>query len=235
MGKRGPRPGSTPPEPLEGQRFGQLTVQGFAGRRSHGRAMWHCLCSCGGLATCDGGNLKSGASKTCGRCVANTLDRLAEKYGRPVRVEYRKWHSAKERCKPTAPAETRVNYFDRGIRVCPEWDTDFEAFLAHAGLCPPGFTLDRINNDRGYEPGNVRWISAAEQAANKRNNNVVTHDGITLHISEWARRTGLAVSSISHRLRQGWPVEQALNPNLTWSQTIAYGLELRRQRDANAA
>jgi hypothetical protein len=71
------------------------------------------------------------------------------------------------RCAPNY--EEHHLYFDRGIRVCPEWERSFEAFLAHVGIKPDkALSLDRIDNDRGYEPGNVRWATASQQRCNQR-------------------------------------------------------------------
>ena len=81
--------------------------------------------------------------------------------------EWRAWLNAKQRV--TNPKDPRwPNYGGRGIRMCQEWLDSFEAFLSYIGPRPDGTSLDRINNDGNYEPGNVRWATAAEQRRNQR-------------------------------------------------------------------
>jgi len=75
---------------------------------------------------------------------------------------YNTWRSMKQRCSP------RGHYYDKGIRVCAEWALDFPRFLADMGERPDGHTLDRIDNELGYEPGNCRWATPEVQHANKR-------------------------------------------------------------------
>jgi len=88
-------------------------------------------------------------------------------------------------------------YGGRGIRVCDRWRTSFEAFLADVGPRPtPRHSLDRIDNDGDYEPGNVRWATSFEQSRNRRNVKLYTHDGETLTLSEWADRVGLPYSTL---------------------------------------
>jgi hypothetical protein len=80
------------------------------------------------------------------------------------------WSAAKQRCtNPNNPAYHR--YGGRGIKMCEEWLNDFAAFLAHIGPCAPGLSLDRKDNNRGYEPGNVHWATREEQTANRKKSN----------------------------------------------------------------
>lgn len=103
-----------------------------------------------------------------------------------------------------------VRYGGRGIRVCERWQ-DFRNFLADVGECPVGMTLERLDNNRGYEPGNVRWATVAEQSANQRNNVRITFEGRTLHLAAWARELGLDYGALYWRIVTAkWPLGRAL-------------------------
>lgn len=102
-------------------------------------------------------------------------------------------------------------YGGRGIIVCEAWKASFEAFLKDMGHPPEGNSIDRIDNDRGYEPGNCRWATVKEQAGNRRSSRLITHNGKTLPITEWARLLGRHHMTISDRIARGWPLERALS------------------------
>ncbi len=104
-----------------------------------------------------------------------------------------------------------MHYINHGIQVCARWLKDFEAFVADVGVKPgPEYTLDRVDNDKGYEPGNVRWVTSGEQAWNKSNNRYLTARGETRHIDAWAKRLGMSKATIYLRLRKGMTEEAAL-------------------------
>lgn len=106
------------------------------------------------------------------------------------------------------------NYGGRGIQVCERW-LNFEHFLVDMGLRPEGRSIDRINNDGNYEPGNCRWATNAEQQSNKRNNRNLTFNGETHTLDEWARVSGVHRSTLRARLdRYGWNLEKALTAKL---------------------
>ena len=101
------------------------------------------------------------------------------------------------------------DYAGRGIKVCDRWH-DFAEFHRDMGTPSPGMTLDRIDNDGNYEPGNVRWASRLEQANNRRTNVTLTYKGVTLTLAGWGRSTGFGKDVISGRYTMGWPVEEIL-------------------------
>lgn len=104
-------------------------------------------------------------------------------------------------------------YGGRGITVSPEWlgDDGFARFLAHVGRRPSAkHSLDRIDNDRNYEPGNVRWATRAQQSQNKSDTRFVTANGRTLCVREWSRETGIDESTIRARLNTGWSDQDAV-------------------------
>lgn len=104
------------------------------------------------------------------------------------------------------------NYGARGIAVCDRWRNSYEAFLGDMGHRPgTGFSIERINNDRGYEPGNCKWATRTEQNRNTRQNILLTAFGRTQCVTAWAEELGIPSGSIRDRLKGGWTVEQALS------------------------
>lgn len=104
-------------------------------------------------------------------------------------------------------------YGARGITVCAEWrgPGGFERFIAHAGRRPSTkHSIDRINNDGNYEPGNVRWATQAQQIRNSRHARMLELDGVRLCMTDWAARVGLKKDTLRQRLRDGWDLRKAL-------------------------
>jgi hypothetical protein len=119
------------------------------------------------------------------------------------------WRKMLERCaKPYCADFPR--YGGRGIAVCERWH-DFKNFFADMGERPDGLTLDRIDVNGNYEPSNCRWVDRTTQNRNRRDNVLLTHNGITAPIAEWAERIGMKKGSLWHRINAGWPVEKALS------------------------
>ena len=179
---------------------------------------WLCRCDCGTERRVRQYLLLNGGSTGCG-CTKNVT------HGMSKSAEYRIWHGMLNRCYRPKHIEY-ARYGGRGIRVCDEWRAPhgFPAFLAHVGPRPsPGHSIDRINVDGNYEPGNVRWASVTEQASNRRDSVKLTCRGEALTITEWARRLGMSESSLRGRLARGWSHERALTTpaNKTFDRTKA--------------
>lgn len=132
------------------------------------------------------------------------------KHGLSTTRVYSIWHSMIRRCENKSD-EAYANYGGRGIKVCDEWK-DIRIFYSWA--LSSGYssklTIERINHNGNYEPSNCTWIPKAKQAANKRNNNLITANGETHYIQYWADRIGITTSSIRTRLKRGWSEEEAV-------------------------
>jgi hypothetical protein len=102
------------------------------------------------------------------------------------------------------------HYGGRGIVVCGRWLESFKNFMKDMGEPPtPKHTLERIDNDDNYRPSNCRWATRKDQARNKRNNHLITHDGRTQCLAAWAEELGIESSLLRYRLKR-WPIEKAL-------------------------
>lgn len=149
-------------EGLEGQRFGRLVVLDLIAKKGE-KTRLHCRCDCGNEARPLACNVLRGLAKGCG-CKVLEGNHVHGMWGSP---EYKSWNMLTQRC--TNPKNKRwQHYGGRGIRVCDRWLASFEAFYADMGARPPNTSIDRIDVNGHYEPGNCRWADAKTQRANQR-------------------------------------------------------------------
>lgn len=132
-----------------------------------------------------------------------------ERHGLCGTPTYRSWVAMKARCN-NPNTKSYKDYGGRGIKVCDRWANSFVAFLEDMGERPEGETLDRIDLNGDYEPGNCRWLPRANQTRNTRRNKRITFRQETKTISEWAAEFGINPINLNRRLRRGWSVEEAL-------------------------
>lgn len=226
------------PVHLINQRFGRWVILYFSERpRSHNGYVVRCQCDCGTEKDVSLGTLRRGASQSCG-CLAREINSRMHR-GVPLShghcgrgrlsLTYRKWMLMKTRCR------RHPHYLKTGIQVCAEWQQHFESFLADMGDCPPGITLDRIDNTRGYEPGNCRWATMREQGNNKSDNRLVTYHGQQITVAQLARECGLKYGTVLWRLDHGRTVAEAMVPVETHvSQNAAKSMKTPSQARAEA-
>lgn len=197
-----------------GERYGRLVVVARAEnkieRSGAVRAHWECRCDCGQIRITSGQSLSRGSTQSCGCLAKERVSAAATTHGQ-TRLEgsvYRAWNAMVQRC-TNSNNTAWSSYGGRGITVCDRWQT-FENFYADMGDRPDGMTLERSDNNKGYEPGNVYWASRLTQGNNRRTNVYLTLSGETKTIAEWGRSTGLGKAVIGRRVKLGWPVWKAL-------------------------
>ena len=197
------------PEDYVGNRYANLVVEGLFIAPGENVSRAACLCDCGNKSTPLLKDLKRGLTTSCGcrgRMRRTQSLTLHDMTGTQV---YRAWVSMTQRCTNKRNSNYK-DYGGRGITVDPTWRS-FEEFYRCVGDPPKNHTLDRIDVNKGYEPGNVRWASRKVQSRNKRNNRMLTYKGKTMCVADWVDETGLSSSLIINRIEYlGGSEEKAL-------------------------
>jgi hypothetical protein len=200
---------------ISGQKFNRLTVLSFSHVDEWGNAVWNCKCDCGNLTQVGKWRLSKGYTKSCGCLIEENRAKALTTHGHTKKTtglsrEYKAWMHMKQRCSPKT-LDKRKDYFERGIAVSERWLHSFENFFVDMGKCPPGMTLDRIDNDKGYSKENCRWASNVTQCNNQRSNVWWEYGGQRLTIIQWARELGVKPTLLRGRRALGWPVDKILS------------------------
>lgn len=202
-------------------KYGRLTIINEIDRRNGNRCVL-CRCECGKEKAVLLKNLRQGNVKSCGclkRDSRNQTHGLSRLKGKKTRL-YRIWGGMKTRCFNVRD-HAYLRYGGRGISICDEW-LDYATF--HSWALTHGYSehlsIDRIDNDGNYEPGNCRWVNRKVQANNRRHpsrsprNRILVLHGESKTLAEWSRTVGINYSALSRRLKRGWSTEKALTTPL---------------------
>lgn len=186
---------------LSGMRFERLFAVGPVEKRTNGHVVYLCQCDCGTMTRVTNSNLKSGHSRSCGCLMRERLGNATRTHGLSHTLVYGVWCQMIQRCHlPTAP--NYKFYGERGISVCSEWRSSFEAFVRDMGERPYGHEIDRIDSSGDYEPDNCRWVPKQDQTRNTRRNVWIELHGRKALLTDLERAIG-SKDRIGKRLRSG--------------------------------
>ncbi|MET3790669.1 hypothetical protein [Aquamicrobium terrae] len=195
----------------KGNRYGRLVAVSMCGYNATKQALWLCRCDCGTNTTVAGIYLRVGRIQSCG-CLR--YDRTAT-HGLHQHELYRTWYGMVQRC-INPENKDYYRYGGRGITVCPRWEigeselSGLECFIADIPDRPSKrHSIDRIDNNRGYEPGNVRWATGRQQNRNRRDNRIVCLNGRDVTVAEACEMSGVNYNTAQARLNRGWNIERA--------------------------
>lgn len=196
----------------EGDVFRYLTVVSRHPSKSYS---WICRCVCGVLKTIRKDSLYRGATLSCGCRKGEMVSKRLTRHGCSKSTkstksrEYTTWECIKARCL-NENNHSYHRYGGRGITICDRWKDSFESFLADMGARPSGHSIDRINNDGNYEPGNCKWSTRQEQQGNRCTSHLITWQGETHCAAWWERKLGMKPTNLTSRLYNGWTLERAI-------------------------
>lgn len=197
-----------------GVRFGRLVAERFLGIENHA-AIWECRCDCGNMTTAKTRYLRYGRKRSCGCLHIDTASGVNRRHGMHGTPTYKSWSSMIQRC-TNSNHDDFHNYGGRGITVLDRW-LSFDAFHKDMGTRPPvGYSIDRIDVNGNYGPGNCRWATTKEQQSNKRNSLIVEAHGMAMGVAEWSALTGVSEAAMRARLDRGTPPERSMFPGLLW-------------------
>jgi len=196
---------------VTGQRFGLLTVIKRVKNDKQGNSKWLCKCDCGNEKIVRLSCLKRSTTPSCGCLTIKNIKKANTKHKLSKTRIYRIWKGMKHRC--YCPSSNGYElYGGRGVTVCNEWN-EFTPFYEWAKISgyQENLTIDRIDVNGNYEPSNCKWSTGKEQANNRRNNHIITYNGETHTLSEWANKYNIPVGLLADRVnRSHWTFEKAI-------------------------
>ena len=193
-----------------GKQFNSLKVLSIHSQTKNGQYNLLCKCNCGNIKPIRASRVINGITKTCGcrnrgynYCTPNKLSR---KYPNLYSI----WNTMKHRCY-NPKHHKYINYGSRGIKVCKEWEKQFEPFLNWAinNGYQKGLTIDRIDVNGNYEPSNCRWVTHTIQARNKTNNRIVEYKGSKKCLAQWCDELKIPYDTVRARIYLGWTIDKA--------------------------
>ena len=199
-----------------GNTYGRLTVISKDVAGSSGQIKWKCGCTCGNTVIVRGDSLRGGATLSC-KCLNNEIaSNSFTKHGMSKTTTYRSFYNMLHRCY-RASHKNFDRYGGRGIKVCDRWKNSFVNFVSDMGDKPIGMTLDRINNDKNYEPDNCQWATQKEQSRNTSRNVILSLHGETKCISDWAKDLKIPIETLSSRINKlKWNDAKALTTSIQY-------------------
>lgn len=190
---------------LTGQRFGRLVAVKYEYQKN-GRYLWLFKCDCGNEKIIGSNNVKNGHTLSCGCLKKELLSKTYTKHGEGSRGkgetrEYRIWLAMRSRCLNKKTGHYK-NYGGRGITICKRW-ADYKLFIKDMGRCPDGYTIERIDNNKGYSPNNCKWASCKEQARNRRTTRLLSNGAVTMCLKDWSSLLNVQERVLRKYLKDG--------------------------------
>lgn len=199
---------------LINKRFGRLIVTEQVDKNKWGRIKWLCLCDCGQEKEILGYHLRSGHTQSCGCLRKEIVLQQSTKHGHRIKrkatATYTSWRAMNQRCN-NPNNKNYYRYGERGITICQHW-SKFLNFLRDMGKRPSkDYSIDRIDNNGNYCKSNCRWATLKQQARNKKNNRLITHNQKTRCLATWAEEYNIPCRILWARLyKYKWSITKAL-------------------------
>lgn len=201
-------------------RFGKLVAIKPIKKPCDRKMYWECICDCGKNVIVLSSNLTRNNSKSCG-CSRECIGERTTKHGMTETRMFKIWTGVRKRC--TNPkCKSYHNYGGRGITISPKWDNFINFYNDMKEGYADDLSLDRIDHNGNYEPGNCRWATQKTQNRNRRNNHIVNCENESKTLAEWSEISGVNYTVIAYRIKNGWDTKKAI-----YTPTIQQGKSLK--------